>query len=91
MSALDGESETELLRTIDDLRKEMGVLIIAHRLATVRDADFICVLDDGRVVEAGTWNDLMARRTRFHALVEAQAVNTTQKVAVLLSGARNEK
>jgi ABC-type multidrug transport system fused ATPase/permease subunit len=74
MSALDTESEAELLRTIEDLRKEMGILIVAHRLAAVRSADAICVLDAGRVAEAGTWNELMARRARLYALAEAQAV-----------------
>jgi ABC-type multidrug transport system fused ATPase/permease subunit len=74
MSALDTESEAELLRTIEDLRKEMGILIVAHRLAAVRSADAICVLEAGRVAEAGTWNELMARRARLYALAEAQAV-----------------
>ena len=83
MSALDGESEAELLRTIDALRKEMGILIVAHRLATVREADSIYVLDAGRVVESGTWNELMARGSRLHALAEAQAMNTAHTVAAL--------
>lgn len=83
MSALDGESEAELLRTIDALRKEMGILIVAHRLATVREANSIYVLDAGRVVESGTWNELMARGSRLHALAEAQAMNTAHTVAVL--------
>src|SRR5271169_4883698 len=74
MSALDAESEAELLRTIEDLRKEMGILIVAHRLAAVRTADAICVFEAGRVVEAGTWNELMARRTRLYALAEAQSL-----------------
>jgi ABC-type multidrug transport system fused ATPase/permease subunit len=74
MSALDAESEAELLRTIEDLRKEMGILIVAHRLAAVRTADAICVLEAGRVVEAGTWNELMARRARLYALAEAQSL-----------------
>jgi len=74
MSALDTESEAELMRTIEDLRKEMGILIVAHRLAAVRTADTICVLDAGRVVEAGTWNELMARRARLYALAEAQSL-----------------
>jgi ATP-binding cassette subfamily C protein len=78
MSALDGESETELLRTVEDLRKEMGILIIAHRLATVRNADCICVLEEGRLVESGTWNELISRKARLHALVEAQARNANQ-------------
>jgi ATP-binding cassette subfamily C protein len=83
MSALDGESEAELLRTIDAVRKEIGILIVAHRLATVREADSIYVLDAGRVVESGTWNELMARGSRLHALAEAQAMNTARTVAAL--------
>ncbi len=74
MSALDTESEAELMRTIEDLRKEMGILIVAHRLAAVRTANIICVLEAGRVVEAGTWNELMARRARLYALAEAQSL-----------------
>jgi ABC-type multidrug transport system fused ATPase/permease subunit len=74
MSALDAESEAELLRTIEDLRKEMGILIVAHRLAAVRAADAICVFEAGHIVEAGTWNELMARRTRLYALAEAQSL-----------------
>src|SRR5580704_4154207 len=74
MSALDAQSEAELLRTLEELRKQMGILIVAHRLAAVRTADTICVLDAGRVVEAGTWNELMARRARLYALAEAQSL-----------------
>ena len=83
MSALDGESEAELLCTVESLRKEIGILIVAHRLATVREADSICVLDAGRVVEAGTWNELMERGGRLHALAEAQAMNTAHTVVAL--------
>jgi ATP-binding cassette subfamily C protein len=78
MSALDAESEAELLRTVDELRKEMGVLIVAHRLAAVRAADAIYVMDGGRIVESGTWNELMARRTRLYSLVEAQSIGDDQ-------------
>jgi ATP-binding cassette subfamily C protein len=74
MSALDAESEAELLRTIEELRKEMGILIVAHRLAAVRTADIICVLEAGRVAETGTWSELMARRSRLYALAEAQSL-----------------
>jgi ABC-type multidrug transport system fused ATPase/permease subunit len=74
MSALDAKSEAELLRTIEDLRKEMGILIVAHRLAAVRTADTICVFEAGHVVETGTWNELMARRARLYALAEAQSL-----------------
>ncbi len=74
MSALDAQSEAELLRTIEDLRKEMGILIVAHRLAAVRTADAICVFEAGHVVETGTWNELMARRARLYALAEGQSL-----------------
>jgi len=83
MSALDTESEAELLRAIEDLRKEMGILIVAHRLAAVRNADAICVMEAGRVVETGTWNELMARRARLYSLVEAQSSTEGRAVAAL--------
>jgi ATP-binding cassette subfamily C protein len=73
LNALDAESEADLLRTIEELRRQIGVLVVAHRLATVRTADCICVLDAGRVVEAGTWDELMARRARLFALIKAQS------------------
>jgi len=73
MSALDAESEAELLRTLDELRSHMGILIVAHRLAAVRAADSICVLEAGRIVESGNWNELMARKSRLYALAEADA------------------
>jgi ABC-type multidrug transport system fused ATPase/permease subunit len=62
-----------LLRTLEELRRQVGVLIIAHRLATVRTADCICVLEAGRVIETGTWDELMARRARLFTLVETQS------------------
>jgi ATP-binding cassette subfamily C protein len=73
MSALDAESERELLNTLEELRKQMGILIIAHRLAAVRTADSIFVLDAGKIVETGNWNELMLRRTRLYSLAEAQS------------------
>jgi ABC-type multidrug transport system fused ATPase/permease subunit len=74
MSALDAESEAELLSTLEELRKQIGVLIVAHRLASARIADIVCVFEAGRLVEAGSWNDLMARRNRLYALAEAQSL-----------------
>ena len=73
MSALDNESEAEVLSALNDLRMQMGILLIAHRLSAVRNADFIGVLEAGRLVEYGSWDDLVARRERLHALIEAQA------------------
>jgi ABC-type multidrug transport system fused ATPase/permease subunit len=72
MSALDTESEAEVLSAINDLRTQMGIVVIAHRLATVRNADFIVVFEEGRLVEAGSWDELAAGRKRLHALIQAQ-------------------
>jgi ABC-type multidrug transport system fused ATPase/permease subunit len=72
MSALDAESEAELLRTLEDLRARVGILLVAHRLAAARIADTICVVEAGRIVETGSWNDLMARRGYLYGLATAQ-------------------
>lgn len=83
MSALDSESEQELLGTVHDLRRHMGILIVAHRLAVVRDADRIFVLDSGHIVEAGSWSELSAAGSYFKCMIlastpleEARAVGT---------------
>jgi ABC-type multidrug transport system fused ATPase/permease subunit len=82
MSALDAESEAELLQTIDELRREMGILIVTHRLAAIRRADSIYVIEKGRVVEHGTWTELMKRRSRLFALATAQDLRNAQAVEV---------
>jgi ABC-type multidrug transport system fused ATPase/permease subunit len=83
MSALDPESEAELLRTLEELRKQIGILLVAHRLAVARNADVICVFENGRVVESGAWNELMARKKRLYALAEAQSLAEDRSVAAL--------
>jgi ATP-binding cassette subfamily B protein len=71
-SALDSESEREVQRALDALRASRTTLVIAHRLQTVIAADKICVIDAGRVVEAGRHEELIARRGRYHMLYELQ-------------------
>jgi ABC-type multidrug transport system fused ATPase/permease subunit len=83
MSALDTESEAELLRMLEDLRKEIGILLVAHRLAAARSADVVCVFENGRVVESGAWNELMARKKRLYALAEAQLRAEDRSVVAL--------
>jgi ABC-type multidrug transport system fused ATPase/permease subunit len=83
MSALDTESEAELLRTLDELRKDIGILLVAHRLAAARGADVVCVFENGRMVESGAWNELMARKKRLYALAAAQSLAEDQSVAAL--------
>jgi ATP-binding cassette subfamily C protein len=75
MSALDAASEVEILRTLEELRKQVGILMIAHRLASVCSADLIYVFEDGQVAEKGTWDELMARRGRLYGLATAQGLD----------------
>ncbi|RCV32767.1 hypothetical protein SETIT_7G029100v2 [Setaria italica] len=69
-SALDAESEAVVQQSIDRLSAGRTVVVIAHRLATVRNADTIAVLDRGAVVESGRHADLMAQGGPYAALVK---------------------
>ena len=71
-SALDATTERLLQRALESAMKGRTTFVIAHRLATVRNADRILVFDQGRVVEAGTFDDLVAKGGRFAQLARAQ-------------------
>jgi ATP-binding cassette subfamily B protein len=68
-SALDVETESRIKRALDRLRRGRTTFIIAHRLSTVADADTILVLDRGRIVERGTFRELVAQQGLFAHLV----------------------
>lgn len=74
-NALDSTSEALVLETVSRLRKEICIVMVAHRLATVRDADLIVVLDKGRVIESGTWHELIARRGSLAHLASMQHID----------------
>jgi subfamily B ATP-binding cassette protein MsbA len=71
-SALDTEAERIIQRALEDLMQNRTTLVIAHRLSTVEKADRIFVLDGGRIVEAGTHADLIARNGQYAALHRMQ-------------------
>ncbi|MGE5403347.1 MAG: ABC transporter ATP-binding protein [Candidatus Saccharibacteria bacterium] len=71
-SALDSESEQYVLEAIDELHGKMSIVMIAHRLSTVKNADYIYVLEEGRVVEEGSWGELIALNERFKHLWDLQ-------------------
>ena len=70
-SALDNKSEAVVQRTLDRLIAEskLTTVMIAHRLSTVRNMDVIVVVDEGKVVEAGSHDELMRLKGLYHALV----------------------
>jgi ATP-binding cassette, subfamily C, bacterial len=75
-SALDAEHELRIQQAIERLHGRITIVLITHRLATVRHADVIHVIEAGRLIETGTWSDLLARpRGRFRDLCAAQHVH----------------
>jgi ATP-binding cassette subfamily B protein len=71
-SALDAATERKLQLALDEVMKGRTTFVIAHRLATIRNADRIVVFERGRIVETGTFDALMALDGRFAALARAQ-------------------
>jgi len=71
-SALDAESEGLIQETISKLKGRMTILIVAHRLSTVREADRIYVLERGRIIESGNQDELFAVNGRFRQLHDMQ-------------------
>jgi len=74
-SALDTESEAAVQLALARLRRNRTTIVIAHRLSTVRDADLVVAMADGRVREQGTHTDLMARDGLYARLVRSQALS----------------
>ena len=71
-SALDSTSEREVQAALDALMEGRSSVVIAHRLSTVKNADRICVMESGRVVEEGSHDALMAKEGTYARLVENQ-------------------
>ena len=76
-SALDSESEFEIWNSIDKFRKEMnmGIIVIAHRLSSVKNCDRIIVVDHGIITESGTHQELMNLNGKYKELMEKQINN----------------
>jgi subfamily B ATP-binding cassette protein MsbA len=72
-SALDSVIEQGVAEAIKRRLTGHTLIVIAHRLSTIRDADLILVFEGGRIVERGTWDELIARGGAFHDLYQAQS------------------
>ena len=85
-SALDPESEQIVQQGIDALCRDRTLIVIAHRLSTIRHADRIVVMDQGRVVEQGTFDELLGRGGHFARLHAIATSTSTQKLKIEEAG-----
>lgn len=76
-AAVDPHTEDEILSAIDDAMEGRTTLVVAHRLSTLRRADWIVVLDEGRIVETGTHEQLMRRQGHYYQAARLQADTST--------------
>ena len=72
-SALDSATEKEIQTAIENLTADRTTFIVAHRLSTIKNADKIAVMDGGKCVEYGTYDELMAAKGRFYELKMLQS------------------
>jgi ATP-binding cassette subfamily B multidrug efflux pump len=72
LSAVDTYTEEQILHNLRDVREDRTTLIVSHRVSTIRDADLICVLDGGQIIERGTHDDLIKLDGEYAELYERQ-------------------
>jgi ATP-binding cassette subfamily B multidrug efflux pump len=72
LSAVDTYTEEKILHNLRDVRADRTTLIVSHRVSTIRDADLICVLHDGRIIERGTHGELLELDGEYADLYERQ-------------------
>ena len=74
-SALDTISELAIQKSIDSLRGKITIIIIAHRISTIRNSDYLYVIDKGEIIEKGTFDSLSLRKdTFFNKLISSQKI-----------------
>ncbi|GAA5205752.1 ABC transporter ATP-binding protein [Streptomyces thinghirensis] len=73
-SQLDSENEERLRALMRTLAAQRAVIVVAHRISTVQDADLIVVVDEGRIVDRGTHEELLTRSTLYQELVHGQSL-----------------
>ena len=74
-SSLDSESESKIFKFIEPLIKQSTTIMIAHRLSTIKKADLIYVLKNGKIVEAGSHNELLEKKQAYYKLCKIQSAS----------------
>ena len=74
-SALDAESESEIQKTLEEMRGLVTVVVIAHRLNTIQHADKVILLEDGKVSDSGTFKELIARNPSVEKVVDLMRID----------------
>ena len=90
-ASVDPENEQELLKAVRELTRDKTILMIAHRLSTVRDADQIIVLDKGRIVQHGTHTELIKQEGLYRRFVEVREQALGWRNRYTYSWKRNSK
>lgn len=75
-SALDNESQEYIKKTIDDLVKDHTIIIVAHRLSTIVDADIIHVINQGKLECSGTHKELLKKSQAYNSLYQIESLNS---------------
>jgi ATP-binding cassette, subfamily B, bacterial len=89
-NSLDTLNEQKIVAALDKIFKDKTVVVVAHRLSTIRKADQIIVMQDGYIVETGNHESLMQKNGRYYQLVQSQLDLTSTVQAEAVSAKSNE-